>query len=211
MLTVKRLAIAGAAIALAVGMASCSSAAKTGTTATTTATPASRGGVAAFPAEGIPTTTTPHITVPALHLGDTANLAVVNVPVGETGAEAPRFAVDASKPTAGRLQIVRVKTTHGSDYDTPDRGLYLGAYVKSQSVRGSGVPGGLSWNLYVVVNGHHYDSTITVDGFKPDFGDVYLHPGETDEGWFVFDVPAAHGKVVLTDAMSDEQIATWTF
>jgi hypothetical protein len=211
MLTVKRLLIAGATIAIVAGIAACSSSAKTDAAAIPVVTPASRGGPVGFPDEGITTTTAPHITVPALHLGDTVNLAVINVPAGDTGAEAPRFAVDPSKPTAGRLQAARVKTTRGSDYDTPERGLYLGVYMKAQSVHGTGIPGGLGWNLYVVVNGHHYDSTIAIDGFKPDFGDVYLHPGETDEGWFVYDVPAAHGKIVLTDEFSDEQIATWSF
>src|SRR6266487_3359155 len=156
MLTVNRLLVAVAAIAAITGLGACSS-------SKPSATPSSRPQTAApavFPNEGIPTTTAPHITVPALHLGDTANLAVVNTPVGETGAEAPRFAVDPSKPTAGRLQVVRVKTTHGSDYDTPERGLYLGVYVKAQSVTGTGVPGGLGWDLYAVVNGFN-DATTT--------------------------------------------------
>jgi hypothetical protein len=207
MFTVKRLAIAGATITLAIGMAACSSAAQTGTTAP----PASRGGVAAFPDEGIPTTTVPKIAVPKLHVGQTANLAVIQEPAGQTGAEAPRLAVDPSKTTVGQLQVSRVKTTHGGEFDTPERGLYLGVYVKAQNM--SIPPEEVSWNMYVVVNGHHYDSTIAAEGFSPAFGNASLGEGEADEGWMVFDVPAAHGTVVVFDPISMHQtkIATWSF
>jgi hypothetical protein len=206
MLTVKRLLAAGALLTItAMGATACGSSKPT---ASSSSRPQA---VTGFPDEGIPTTTQAKVTVPQLRLGATANLVVINDPVGEVGAEAPRFAVDPSKPTVAMLQVARVKTTRGSDYDTPEHGLYLGVYVKARSTTGTKVPGGLSWNLYVVVNGHHYDATIATDGFKPEFSDVYLHPGETNEGWFVFDVPAAHGRVVMTDEMSDEQVATWSF
>lgn len=205
MFTVKRLAIASAAIALTVGLTACSS-------SKPTAVPSSRPqAVASFPDEGITTTTIPKIAVPKLRVGQTANLAVIQESVGQTGAEAPRLAVDPSKTTVGRLQVSRVKTTHGGEFDTPERGLYLGVYVKAQNVNIP--PEEVSWNMYVVVNGHHYDSTIAAEGFSPAFGNASLGEGETDEGWMVFDVPAAHGTVIVFDPVSMHQtkIATWTF
>jgi hypothetical protein len=195
-------------LAIAIGLAACGNGGNSKVQPVTQPITSAPG---SFPDEAIPTTTQPKVAVPKLHVGDTANLVVVNESVGSVGAEAPRFAVDPSKPTIGRIQVARVKTTRGGEFDTPERGLYLGVYVKAQSTTGTGVPGGLSWNLYAVVNHHHYDTTFAADGFKPEFSDVYLHPGETNEGWFVFDVPAAHGTVVMTDQMSDEQVATWSF
>jgi hypothetical protein len=205
MLTVKRLALAGVALGLTAALAACSP-------SKPTAPPDSRPAVSAgFPNEGIPTTTLPKITVPTLRVGQTANLAVVQTPAGQTGAEAPRLVVDPSKKTVGRLQVSRTKTTHGAEYDTPERGLYLGLYVKAQNL--SIPPDEVSWNMYVVVNGHHYDATGAAEGFSPAFGNASLGEGEADEGWMVFDVPAAHGTAIVFDpyGMHQAKIVTWAF
>jgi hypothetical protein len=164
-----------------------------------------------FPDEGVTQPTTPKFTTAKLRVGQTANLALVDEPVGSVGAVAPTLAVDPSKPTAARLQVARVKTTRGSEFDTPERGYYLGVYVKAQNLHVP--PNQVSWEMYVVVNGHHYDSAFAAEGFSPEFGNASLAQGETDEGWMVFDVPASHGTVVTVDpaSMDSRKIATWTF
>jgi hypothetical protein len=168
--------------------------------------PASRPAEENFPNEGVTTTTAPSITVASYKVGQTANLTAVDAPVGQTGAVAPRLAVDPTRQTNGRLQVLRVKFSRGDEFDRPSRGLYMGAYLKAQVLHNTD----LTWDLYAVVNGHHYDATFA-SGFEPPFESVDLGAGETNEGWMVFDVPTRHGQLVLIDALSNAKVATWTF
>jgi hypothetical protein len=156
MLTAKRLFTVGAVLLVTAGLAA---ACTTGKPAATSASapPAARG----FPDEGIPTTAAAKVTVAHYTVGQTADITTVDAPVGQMGAVAPRLAVDPTRQTTGRLQISRVKFTTGSEYDTPERGLYLGAYLKAQVIHKTD----LAWGLYAVVNGHHYDSTYVTEGF----------------------------------------------
>jgi hypothetical protein len=161
-----------------------------------------------FPDEGITTTTAGKApAVAQLRVGQTASLAVVDVAAGQTGAVAPQLAVDPSKPTVGTQQVARIKFTSGSEYDRPQRGLYLGAYMRIQVIHNTD----LTWNLYAVVNGHHYDQGFAAEGFSPSLDYVDLNDGEAAEGWLVFDVPARHGELVLVDGFSNSKIAVWSF
>jgi hypothetical protein len=163
-----------------------------------------------FPDEGITSTTIAKAGVARLRVGETANLSVVMVKVGQVGAEAPmlRANVPGGK-TVARQAVTKVKTNTGDEFDKPERGLYLGVYVKLYSLIDALATKG-SGTLYVSMRGHRYDST-SGGGFSPDFNFTDLNAGEATEGWLVFDVPAAHGDVILADSFGGTKIATWRF
>jgi hypothetical protein len=191
MLTVKRLAIAGAAIALAVGLAACGTtqtARSSAPTATTVAPPASTPTDDTFPNEGITQTSTPQVWTGKV--GDTAVLS------DETG--------DVAK-----VKIVKTQFSRGDEYNRPERGNFLGVYVKTQAIADGQTS--LWGDIYVTMNGHHYDGDAYAEGFKPALDYVNLNTGETAEGWLVFDVPARHGQVVLSNSGDSSKIGTWSF
>jgi hypothetical protein len=214
MRTIKRLAIAGAALALAASLAACSGGKSPNNPPSIIPQhePTASRPQQDFPDEGVTTTTTPKIAVAHYQIGQTANLAIVNASVGQVGAVAPRFAVSPSSPTARKLQVSRVATSLGdSDNGRPVKGHYLGFYLKYKMV--TDPDQSLTWTDYVVVNGHHYDeSTDYVAAFDPTLsGNDTQHAGETIEGWVTFDVPARHGTYVIVDQLSNEQVAIWSF
>jgi len=171
-----------------------------------TPTPASRTG---FPDEGIPTTTRPTVTVAQLTIGQTADLAIVEVPAGQTGAVAPMLTVDASRPTIARMAATKVKATTGDEFDRPERGLYLGIYVKLLSLV-DGLASKANGSLYVAMRGHRYEPTYG-PGFEPAYEFNDLNAGEAIEGWLVFDVPDRHGKLIAVDSFEGTKVAVWTF
>jgi hypothetical protein len=172
----------------------------------TTPSQASRTG---FPDEGIPTTTKPTVTVAQRTIGQAIDLAVVNVPVGQTGAEAPVLVVDASKPTIARMAATKVKVGTGDEFDRPERGMYLGIYVKLLSLV-DGLASKANGSLYVAMRGHRYEPTYAA-GFEPAYEFNDLNAGEAIEGWLVFDVPDRHGQLIAVDSFEGTKVAVWTF
>jgi hypothetical protein len=212
MFTVKRLLTAGGVLALAASLAACSGGKNTSPSIIPQHEPTASRPQQDFPDEGIVTTTTPKIAVAHYQIGQTANLAIIDTPVGQVGAVAPRFAISTHSPTARKLQVNRVATSMGGGEidDHPEKGLFLGFYLKYKMVTDPNPA--VTWTDYVVVNGHHYDeSSSYVAAFPMLEGNETQHAGETIEGWVTFDVPARHGTFVLVDQMSNEKIATWSF
>ena len=154
-------------------------------TATTAATVDS-----GFPDEGLPTTkppTTRHRVGDAITLeGSDTGQEVLRVPGG------------------------RVRFAGGDEYNKPERGLFLGVYVKVKALADD--QSSLWGDFYVTMRGHHYDADACCpDGFTPTLDYVDLQEGETAEGWLLFDVPARHGEVVLKQSYGGGKIATWRF
>jgi hypothetical protein len=173
---------------LAVGCGSGDRTARTQTTTTTGNTPAA---TEPFPDEGITTTTKPEVATGKV--GETVTLTS-----NDTGDEVLQLKVD------------RVKFAGGDEYNKPERGLFLGVYVKTKALADDQSS---QWGaLYVQMRGHHYDASgCCPDGFKPELGYIDLNKGETAEGWLIFDVPTRHGQVVLEQEYDGGKIATWSF
>jgi len=179
-----------AALAAAALLAACSGGEKpTATPAVTTTTVAVAEET--FPDEGVATTTQPEPTS------------------DKVGATISLMDTETSAPAA-RVQVARVSFARGDTYNKPERGLWLGVYVK---VRAQADDISSMWgDFYVQMRGHHYDADgCCPEGFKPTLDYVTLNNGETAEGWLVFDVPAKHGEVVLGQSSGGGKVATWTF
>jgi hypothetical protein len=144
-----------------------------------------------FPEEGIPEDTKPETI--DLKVGDVANLSDVDT---------DEDILDVT--------ITKAETINGEEYNEPERGHFLGVYVKVKALADD--QSSLWGDFYVVQNGHHYDADgCCPDRFEPSLDYVDLNTGEVAEGWLVFDVPAKHGKVVLGQSYGGGKIATWTF
>jgi hypothetical protein len=156
-------------------------------TATTAATTVDTG----FPDEGLPTTTKPSTT--PHRVGDAITLEGT-----DTGQEVLR------------VLVARVRFAGGDEYNRPERGRFLGVYVKVKALADD--QSSLWGDFYVTMRGHHYDADACCpDGFTPTLDYVDLQEGETAEGWLLFDVPARHGEVVLKQSYGGGKIATWGF
>jgi len=180
-----------AALAVVLLAAGCASGKPTTTPATTTTVASPAAAEEPFPDEGIATTTRPEPSS------------------DKVGATVTLVNTDTSAPAA-RVQVARVSFARGDAYNKPERGLWLGVYVK---VRAQADDVSSMWgDFYVQMRGHHYDADgCCPDGFKPTLDYVTLNTGETAEGWLVFDVPTRHGEVVLGQSSGGGKIATWTF
>jgi hypothetical protein len=191
-MTTLRRAAAVAALATLTTLAGCASGDKTATpTATTIEQPAGDAPAETFPDEGITTTTKPDVLTG--RVGETVTLTSV-----DTGQEVMQVKVD------------RVRFARGDEYNKPERGLFLGVYVKAKALADDQTS--QYGSLYVQMRGHHYDADgCCPDGFTPTLAYVDLNTGETSEGWLVFDVPARHGEVVLEQEFGGGKIATWKF
>jgi hypothetical protein len=144
-----------------------------------------------FPEEGIPEDTKPETI--ELKVGEVANLSSV-----DTGEEV----LDVT--------VTKAETIRGEEYNEPERGRFLGIYVKVKALADD--QSSLWGDFYVLQNGHHYDPDgCCPDRFSPDLDYVDLNEGEVAEGWLVFDVPARHGQVVLEQSYDGGKLATWTF
>jgi hypothetical protein len=117
--------------------------------------------------------------------------------------------VDTDKDVA-KVWITKVETSRGEEYNEPERGNYLGVYVKVKALTDD--QSSLWGDFYVVQKGHHYDADgCCPERFEPSLDYVDLNEGEAAEGWMVFDVPARHGEIVLGQSFGGGKIATWPF
>jgi hypothetical protein len=156
------------------------------TTATTTATTEED-----FPDEGVTSTTKP--------------------PTGRhrVGEAITLEGVDSGDEVL-RVQVARVSFSGGDEFNEPERGQFMGAYIKVKALADDQTS--LWGDFYVTMRGHHYDADACCpEGFKPELDYVDLNEGETAEGWLIFDVPARHGQVVLGQSFGGGKIATWSF
>jgi hypothetical protein len=192
MLTVKRLLIVGALLTVtAVGAAACGggTTAKTATPSVTTQPATSTPADETFPDEGVTETTKPDIA--GGKIGQVVELSNSDGPAADVAA-------------------VKVKFSQGDEFNKPERGQWLGVYIKTKALADGQTS--LWGDIYVTMRGHHYNGDACCpDGFKPSLDYNDLNAGETSEGWLIFDVPARHGTIVLADPSDNSKIATWTF
>jgi hypothetical protein len=106
------------------------------------------------------------------------------------------------------VTVTRLKFSTGDQFDQPQRGLYMGAYVKAHAL----ADGQDLIDLYALVGGHHYegDAITGSTAFDPSLDPVTLNTGERASGWLVFDVPARHGQLVLRD-LDEHKVGVWKY
>lgn len=105
------------------------------------------------------------------------------------------------------VDFTRVKFTRGDEFERPQRGLYMGAYVKAHALADDQYV----FNFYARVRGHLYDQAITGPlAFDPPLEAAMLNKGERAAGWLVFDVPARHGQLVLRN-LDEKTVAIWKY
>jgi hypothetical protein len=105
------------------------------------------------------------------------------------------------------VTVTRIKFTTGDELERPERGLYMGAYVKGHALADEQY----LFDIYARVGGHLYETAITgTTGFEPPLEPVPLNTGERASGWLVFDVPSRHGQLVLRD-LDEHTIGLWKY
>jgi hypothetical protein len=102
---------------------------------------------------------------------------------------------------------VTLKFIRGDAFNQPERGLYMGAYVKAHALADDQ----FLVSFYARVRGHLYDQAIANPlAFDPQLGGVLLNKGERAAGWLVFDVPARHGQLVLRN-LDEQTVGVWKY
>jgi hypothetical protein len=105
------------------------------------------------------------------------------------------------------VAVTRIKFSPGDELERPQRGLYMGAFVKGHALADEQD----IYNLYARVSGHLYETAITgTSGFDPPLEPAPLNKGERASGWLVFDVPTRHGQLVLRD-LDEQTIGIWKY
>ena len=109
------------------------------------------------------------------------------------------------------LTVTRVKFSAGDQFDKPQHGLYMGAYVKVHALADEQ---DTPWqDSYAQVGGHHYpgDAITTSTTFEPPLEPITLNQDERTSGWLVFDVPARHGQLILRDILNEHPLGIWKY
>jgi hypothetical protein len=106
------------------------------------------------------------------------------------------------------VTVTRLKFSTGDEFDQPQRGLYMGAYVKVHALADEQD----LLDVYALVGGHNYsgDAITGSTAFDPFLDYVTLNRGERASGWLVFDVPARHGQLVLRD-LDGQKVGVWKY
>ncbi len=106
------------------------------------------------------------------------------------------------------VTVTRLKFWPGDEFDRPQHGLYMGAYVTAHALADEQD----IVDLYALVGGHHYngDAITGSTAFDPLLEPVTLNRGERTAGWLVFDVPARHGQLVLRD-LDEHTVGVWKY
>jgi hypothetical protein len=154
----------------------------------------------------IPPATEPATTEP------TTNEPATTQPKVAVGRVGDRLTVHDKFNTARlELTVTRVKFWTGDQFDQPQHGLYMGAYVKVHALADEQ---DTPWeDSYALVGGHHYlgDAITGSTAFDPPLEPITLNQGEGTSGWLVFDVPARHGQLVLRDILNERTLGIWKY
>jgi len=104
--------------------------------------------------------------------------------------------------------VMRLKFSAGDEFDRPEHGLYMGAYVKLRAL----ADGQDLIEMTALVGGRSYSGDVITgsSAFDPPLDPVTLNRGEQASGWLVFDVPARHGQLVMRD-LEGHQIGIWKY
>jgi hypothetical protein len=157
-----------------------------------------------------PTTTAPATTQPkAITAPPNATTAPPKAAVGRVGDRVTLY----DEFGAARLEITvtQVKFWAGDQYEQPEHGLFMGAYV---SVHALADLQETPWaDSYALVAGHRYrgDVLSPMAQFDPLLDPVPLDTGEEASGWLVFDVPTRHGQLVLRGVVDQRDFGTWKY
>jgi len=106
------------------------------------------------------------------------------------------------------VTVTRLKFSAGDQFDQPQHGLYMGAYMKVHALADEQD----ILDMSALVGGHQYsgDAIAFSTAFEPYLDYVTLNTGERASGWLVFDVPARHGQLVLRD-LDGPKLAVWKY
>src|SRR6185437_689050 len=147
--------------------------------------PPATGPPATEPATGPPATepaTGPPATEPATTEPATTQPKVA---VGRVGDRLTAY--DEFGTARLELTVTRVKFWAGDQFDQPQHGLYMGAYVKVHALADEQDP---PWqDSYALAGGHHYpgDAITSSTAFEPPLDPIPLSQDEGTSGWLVFD------------------------
>jgi hypothetical protein len=106
------------------------------------------------------------------------------------------------------MTVARLKFSTGDEFDQPEHGLYMGAYVRLHAVVDQpDVP-----DLRARIGGRYYEEATfsAALAFGTPLDDSVLDSGEQGAGWLVFDVPDRHGQLVLRDP-DEHTVGVWTY
>jgi hypothetical protein len=106
------------------------------------------------------------------------------------------------------VTVARLKFSTGDEFDQPEHGLYMGAYVRLHAVVDQpDVP-----DLRARIGDRYYEeatfSAALAFGTPLDYS--ILDSGKQASGWLVFDVPDRHGQLVLRDP-DEHTVGVWTY
>ncbi|MEV0397343.1 DUF4352 domain-containing protein [Polymorphospora rubra] len=112
-----------------------------------------------------------------------------------------------------KYTVTKTAQKSGSEYNKPDNGVYLLAYLEVNVTKGNSFV--CSCELaFIGPDGTVYDSTYAgVDGHK-EFESTDIAAGQKKAGWVPFDIPknaVKGGKIQLkvTNFLSEDQYAYW--
>jgi hypothetical protein len=109
------------------------------------------------------------------------------------------------------ITVTRVKFSTGDQFERPEHGLFMGAYVKVHALTDDQ---DTVWDGYALVGGHRYpgDVLTSLSAFDPPLiPTTTLSQGEGVSGWLVFDVPSRHGRLVLRDLLDERDLGIWKY
>jgi hypothetical protein len=163
-------------------------------------------GAGQFSEVTIPPATKPPTTEPATTEPATTQPKVA---VGRVGDRLTAY--DEFGTARLELTVTRVKFWAGDQFDQPQHGLYMGAYVKVHALADEQDP---PWqDSYALAGGHHYpgDAITSSTAFEPPLDPIPLNQDQGTSGWLVFDVPARHGQLVLRDILNERPLGIWKY
>jgi hypothetical protein len=143
------------------------------------------------------------------NLGGTVHFVPATVWVDSIGKIGDKVTLyDASGAAQLEVTVARLKFSTGDDFDRPENGLYLGAYVTLHALIDQQAP----IEITALVAGRTYpgDAIVTSTTFDPPLEAAILNQGEQTTGWLIYDVPTRHGQLTIHDA-TNHQLAAWKY
>jgi hypothetical protein len=174
-------------------------------------TPSTTAPMATQPTATQPTATQPTATQPTATQPATTQPATTQPKIAAGRVGQPLTVHDQSGAPWLEITVTAVKFSGGDQFDQPQRGLYMGAYVKVRSLVDEQ---DIFWDeSYALIGGRHYPAGVITElnEFNPPLEPVTLNRGEQTSGWLVFDVPARHGQLVLRDLLDENPLGIWEY
>lgn len=108
--------------------------------------------------------------------------------------------------------VTKTQTRAGSQFNKPNNGVWLLAYLEVQVSRGSSYVCSCEFS-FIGVDGTVYESTAGLFDDRKEFVSADIAAGQKSAGWLFFDVPKEpEGKVQLKvpDLLGGDKYAYWT-